>query len=214
MTNCCDTPLPRSPLACIAVAILFTIVPVGCTGGVAIQPGDIRTYRTPRVPESAVSANQRGPQQPSSASGRISYDVPDGWSDLGGGGLRLATLLIGDADKRQEVTVIPASGTLESNVARWIGQLDTSADEARQQHLAAAAIADATAVDVDGTRATVVLLLAPDAEAGDDSAESILGAMVPLDDSSALFVKFRGRADVARREQENFHRFVSSLRWN
>lgn len=110
--------------------------------------------------------------------------------------------------------MIPASGTLESNVARWIGQLDTSADEARQRELAAAAIAEATTVDVNGSRATVVLLLTRDADADNDAAEAILGAMVPIDDSSALFVKFKGRADVARREQENFRRFVSSLRWN
>jgi hypothetical protein len=38
--------------------------------------------------------------------------------------------------------------------------------------------------------------------------------MVPLDDTSSLFVKFKGKADVALRERSNFTRFVSSLRWN
>ena len=59
-----------------------------------------------------------------------------------------------------------------------------------------------------------MLLLDPAATAGDEAGAAILGAMVPVEGSSSLFVKFKGRAEVARRERENFHRFVSSLRWN
>jgi hypothetical protein len=34
-----------------------------------------------------------------------------------------------------------------------------------------------------------------------------------VEDAAALFVKFRGGAEVALRERERFSRFVSSLRW-
>ena len=52
------------------------------------------------------------------------------------------------------------------------------------------------------------------AAAGPDAAgQAILGAMIPVDGASALFVKFKGDAAVARREREAFARFVSSLRW-
>jgi hypothetical protein len=48
---------------------------------------------------------------------------------------------------------------------------------------------------------------------GADDGEAILGAMLPVEDAAALFVKFRGGAEVALRERERFSRFVSSLRW-
>jgi hypothetical protein len=214
MPACCVTPTAviRPPLA---IGLLFsTIVAIGCGNDAAILPGDVRTYRTPRGVDVTAAAPRGGARPEAATASRVRYDLPEGWADGGAGGLRLATLLIGAGADRQEVTVIPASGTLENNVARWVGQLDASVDEAGRQRAAAKAIADGKTVDVDGSPATVVLLLDPTAAAGDEDGEAILGAMVPVEGSSSLFVKFKGRADVARRERENFHRFVSSLRWN
>jgi hypothetical protein len=123
--------------------------------------------------------------------------------------MRLATVTIGDPVEGREVTVIPASGSLRNNVERWQKQL--AGDDATSVADAVdRALTDAETVDVDGTEATVVLLVAAPAADG----EAILGAMVPLDDTSSLFVKFKGKADVALRERSNFTRFVSSLRWN
>jgi hypothetical protein len=197
-----------------AAVIVAALVSVGCGDDAAIRPGDVRSYSAPRGVNVASTVSRSQAQQEGAPSPRVRYDVPEGWVDGTAGGLRLATLLIGDGVDKQEVTVIPASGTLENNVARWVGQLDASADEARRQQAAAKAIADAKQIDVDGSQATVVLLLDPAATAGDEAGQAILGAMVPVDGAASLFVKFKGRADVARREQENFQRFVSSLRWN
>lgn len=194
------------------LAAAFTAV--GCSDDAAIQPGDVRTYITPRSVDMGAAGPRREPAPSANPASRVRFDLPEGWVDGGAGGLRLATLFIGDGDEKHEVTVIPASGTLESNIARWVGQLDASANEAQRQQAAAAAIADANRVDVDGTEATVVLLLDPAATAGDAAGEAILGAMVPVENGASLFVKFKGRADIARREQEKFRRFVSSLRWN
>lgn len=199
----------------LAIVLFFaTIVTVGCSDDAAIHPGDVRTYRTPRGVAVAAAAPRDEARPAVPGASRVRYDLPEGWTDGGASGLRLATLLIGAGADRYEVTVIPASGTLENNVARWVGQLDASVDETGRQQAAAKAIADGKTVDVDGSRATVVLLLDPAAAAGGEHGEAILGAMVPVEGSSSLFVKFKGRADVARRERENFHRFVSSLRWN
>ncbi len=127
--------------------------------------------------------------------------------------MRLATLFIGDPADKREVTIIPASGTLAGNVERWQGQLEAGADPADLAKKAAAAIAAAETLDVDGTSASVVLLR--DAEATDDEAagQAILGAMIPVDENRALFVKFKGEAAVAARERERFSQFVSSIRW-
>ena len=212
MTASCDG--LRSPPPVTIMLFVTALVTVGCGDDAAIQPGDVRSYSTPRVADVAAAVSRGQAQQERAPSPRVRYDVPEGWADGSAGGLRLATLLIGDGVEKQEVTVIPASGTLENNVARWVGQLDASADEAQRQQTATKAIADAKRIDVDGSQATVVLLLDPAATAGDEAGQAILGAMVPVDGAASLFVKFKGRADVARREQENFHRFVSSLRWN
>ena len=51
-------------------------------------------------------------------------------------------------------------------------------------------------------KATVVLLT--EATSNDEKdTESILGGMLPMDDSNTLFVKFRGPTEIARKEQKN-----------
>lgn len=182
----------------------------GCGSPADIRPGDIRSYRIPRPVENVVGKNEPAADR---VGPRLTYEVPPGWSDRGASGLRLATLAIGAAADSPEVTVIPAAGSLESNVARWAGQLDEQADETTRGERAVAAIRAAETIDVAGTPAVVVLLLSADREAGGDTLPAILGAMIPVDDSSALFVKFKGDAAIARRERENFHRFVASIRW-
>lgn len=197
------------------LAILLALLgAAGCGREADIRPDDIRSYVVPRNAEPTLVAASpaAGPAEAPGGrprpAGGVRYDVPEGWTDGGADGMRLATLLIGDPAEKREVTVIPASGTLESNVVRWQKQLDPDADAAAVEAGAAAAIAAAETVDVEGTPATVVLLRST----GDDG-QAILGAMLPVDEAAALFVKFRGDAEVALRERERFSRFVSSLRW-
>lgn len=205
----------------------------GCEPATAIRPGDIRTYTIPKDAEPAAIVAAPSPATPQtappdglgrtgsppvpSASGdrasAIRYEVPEGWSDGGGSGMRLATLFIGDSADKREVTIIPASGTLAGNVERWQGQLEAAAAPAALAEKATAAIAAAETVDVAGTTATVVLLRDAEAEADAEAGQAILGAMIPVDESRALFVKFKGDAAVAARERERFSRFVSSIRW-
>ena len=203
----------------------------GCEPATAIRPGDIRTYTIPRdaepvaiaaAPSPANSAPPGSPGSTGSPPGpttsgdrgsAIRYEVPEGWNDGGASGMRLATLFIGAPADKREVTIIPASGTLAGNVERWQGQLDAAATPESLNEKALAAIAAAETVDVAGTTATVVLLRDAEAEADAEAGQAILGAMIPIDESRALFVKFKGDAAVAARERERFSRFVSSIRW-
>lgn len=179
----------------------------GCDDPTAIRPTDVRRYLAPVA---------RPLLEPNSAAGSgsepaLRYEVPDGWSEgAAAGGIRLATLLIGEPGSGREVTVIPASGTLRDNLERWQRQLDAQGDPAAVAKAVDRAIEEAETVAVDGVPATVVLLEGP---AGDREPEAILGGVVPLDEGRSLFVKFRGSLETAREQRESFRRFVQSLRW-
>jgi hypothetical protein len=200
-----------------AAACLLAMMLTGCSDKAAVRPGDIRTYTIPKNAEPTPLASAEAEAPPKSGP-RVRYEVPEGWADAGAGagGIRLATLLIGNPADKREVTIIPASGTLQSNIERWHGQLVAEADEAARRQAAAAAIEAAETVDVEGREATIVLLHDQTDGVGSDEASkggaAILGAMIPVDESSALFVKFKGDAHVAVRERANFIRFVSSIR--
>lgn len=177
------------------------VVLAGCQPPAAdVRPLDIRSYKAPRTPSTASLQRQRDPGP--TAGLKLQYDLPEGWVDAGGGGLRLATLRAGDD---AEITVIQASGTMESNVTRWQGQLTPTVDPARVSR----AIGAGEKVTVNGVEATIL-------ELDDGAAEqpqAILAAVVPLDAGNSLFVKFKGAAETARRLRDPFAAFVRSLRW-
>ena len=219
MTRFC---FPNYPLAIAAsdvipcgyigvVAVLVCVL--GCGSDTAIRSTDVRRYSAPK--EKTLSADdiaQAGrqtsrPQQ----SRQIDYSLPEGWTEVSGpSGMRLATLSIG-GEEGQEISIIPASGTTRSNVERWQKQLDEEASSEEIADLVDKAMAKAGSVDVQGKKATVVLLT--EATSNDEKdTESILGGMLPMDDSNTLFVKFRGPTEIARKEQKKFIAFMASLR--
>lgn len=196
----------------LSLSLATVVLATGCRPAADIQPGDIRTYSAPKAVRPIATARSGGAAAVGGLAGetpsgpRITYDVPEGWVDVGGGGLRLATLRTGpgtgpDVD---EVTVIAASGSLEGNVARWQEQLTPG----RSPEAVGKAIAAAEQVEANGGQATVVLL--------DDGAETnrqaILAAMIPIDDSAAIFVKFKGSAARAQAIREPFTELVRSIR--
>ena len=193
------------------VAVLVCVL--GCGSDTAIRSTDVRRYSAPK--EKTLSADdiaQAGrqtsrPQQ----SRQIDYTLPEGWTEVSGpSGMRLATLSIG-GEEGQEISIIPASGTIRSNVERWQKQLDEEASSEEIANLVDKAMAKAGSVDVQGKKATVVLLT--EATSNDEKdMESILGGMLPMDDSNTLFVKFRGPTEIARKEQKKFIAFMASLR--
>ena len=219
MTRFC---FPNYPLTIVAsdvipcgyigvVAVLVCVL--GCGSDTAIRSTDVRRYSAPK--EKTLSADdiaQAGrqtsrPQQ----SRQIDYTLPEGWTEVSGpSGMRLATLAIG-GEEGQEISIIPASGTTRSNVERWQKQLDEEASSEEIADLVDKAMAKAGSVDVQGKKATVVLLT--EATSNDEKdTESILGGMLPMDDSNTLFVKFRGPTEIARKEQKKFIAFMASLR--
>ena len=192
----------------------------GCGPDTAVRSTDIRRYVAPK--EKTLSAEKitqaeklAQASQQTTAGGRsrqIDYTLPKNWTEVSGpSGMRLATLSIGEGANSQEISIIPAAGTIRSNVERWQKQLDEEASDEEIAELVDTAMAKAGSVDVQGQKATVVLLT-QSVDDDDKDAESILGGMLPMDESNTLFVKFRGPAEIARKEQKKFIAFMASLR--
>ena len=188
----------------VAIALAASLVGVlaSCRPASEILPNDVRSYSVPKmVAATAAPAPQRSPS--------LRYDLPAGWVDVGASGMRLATLRTAadtaDPADIGEITIIPASGTLLGNATRWQEQLTPQADAER----VARAIEEGEKIDVDGVEATILLLL-DDAE---QNQQAILAAVIPVDDTTSLFVKFKGAAALAHRLREPFTAFVSSIRW-
>lgn len=195
-----------------ALACLGLSLPCGgCGPDAAVRPGDIRAAVVASGDEPATRPWR--PASPAATAPEIRYEIPAGWTDRGRSGPRLATLAIPDAAGADEVTVVPAAGTLRANVDRWLGQLPGFTDPAAREAALERALAAAEQIEVDGSRAVVVDLRDGGVTESAAEGEAILGAMIPVDGTLALFVKYKGPAAVARRERPNFLRFVSSLRW-
>ena len=215
--------LPNCPMKIVSsdvvsgrwVGLLAVVACVlGCGSDAAIRSTDVRRYIAPKektlsAQDIAQAARQTSRREPSK---QIDYTLPEGWTEVSGpSGMRLATLAIGDSEDGQEISIIPASGTIRSNVERWQKQLDKESPSEEIADLVDKAMAKAGSVDVLGQKATVVLLTQASADNGKD-AESILGGMLPMDESTTLFVKFRGPSEIARKEQKKFIAFMASLR--
>jgi len=192
------------------VASLIT----SCRPATEVQPGDVRTYTAPRSASPAVtvakparSAAATPPVAAASGGPTLEYDLPADWTDIGASGMRLATLRTGAGDAADvgEITIIPASGTLQSNAARWQEQLTPGSGS----DLVAAAIEKAETVPVNGVEGTILLLI----DDATENQQAILAAMIPLEPSTSLFVKFKGSAAQAATLREPFTAFVRSIRW-
>lgn len=203
-----------SSLRCSIVCAIVVGLTTSCRPAADIQPNDLRTYTVPRQASPAQTAAPPSPRfpadtMPAAAPGgpALEYDVPEGWTDLGASGMRLTTLRTGpdEATDAGEITIIPASGTLEGNAARWQEQLTPGASPDRISR----AIEEGEKIAVNGAESTILLLL-DDAQ---ENQQAILAAMIPLDASTSLFVKFKGPATVARTIREPFNAFVRSIRW-
>jgi len=185
-----------------------------CRPAAEVQPNDVRTYTAPKSAspaETAAKPAQNASATPSVAAATggpaLEYDLPVGWIDMGATGMRLATLRTGSGDAADagEITIIPASGTLQGNAARWQEQLTPGADP----DLVTRAIEKAETVPVNGVEGTILLLI----DDATENQQAILAAMIPFDASTALFVKFKGPATVAHTIREPFNAFVRSIRW-
>lgn len=204
----------KSSLRCSVVCAIVVGLTASCRPSADIQPNDLRTYSVPRQASPAPSAASPSPRSPTDAmpaaaagSPVLEYDLPEGWTDMGASGMRLATLRTGAGSGADagEITIIPASGTLQGNATRWQEQLTPGASPERVSR----AIEEGEKLTVNGAESTILLLL----DDATENQQAILAAMIPIDASTSLFVKFKGPAAAARTLRDPFTAFVRSIRW-
>lgn len=205
----CQSELPPTGTIPHLLAVAVVATGLACRPTADMLPEDVRTYTAPRTPEAPLSAAVAPAVPPTQRATALRYELPAGWIDVGASGMRLATLRTAadaaDPADVGEITIIPASGTLHGNATRWQEQLTPTVDPEQVDR----AIAAGEKVDVDGVEATVLMLL-DDAE---ENQQAILAAVIPVDDTTSLFVKFKGAASLARRLHDPFTTFVRSIRW-
>jgi len=131
----------------------------------------------------------------------LAWDVPEGWRQQPGGGMRLAAFGI-DSDETGAITTLvvlgAAAGGVDANIQRWRGELELPPEP------------PAPSTRVAGQMTFVFVDLVPEASAaGRDSAT--VGAIFDLGDRTA-FLKFMGRPEVLNQHKLGFLRLAGSLR--
>lgn len=155
--------------------------------------GGSRPTPRPTQPEGPAP---RGPE----VAGAFDYETPSGWRAGRAGGMRKAAFEVGQGDQKAEITVIAlvAGQSVLANVNRWRGQVGLeNIDQAQLQQ-------QMQELPVDGQASPFVQIYGPQ--------ESILAVLVEHG-GQTWFIRLKGPTELARREKDNFEKFVRSMRW-
>lgn len=160
-----------------------------------------------RMDMAAASPQQQEMFQDSVADVDLIWNVPQGWIEEKGSGMRLVTFRSGGTD-RIECSVVSLSGVaggLEANIARWLGQMGKQDFPAEQL---AKIITDAKNISSVGGFSVRVIDLIPLAQSSTDQA--ILGGVIQ-DQDKTIFIKMTGSKDALLRERSAFESLCRSL---
>jgi hypothetical protein len=153
---------------------------------------DLTTAEAPR-------AEAPAPKAPPRRGGDLKYDVPEGWKETGGGGIRKAGFQIRDGNNEAEVTITSAMGDLIANVQRWRTQVGleagTEADVRKELQSIESLGGKRPYVDVAGPGGKRIL------------------AVVIEQPGQTLFVKMMGPTALVGKQKQAFEAFVRSLRF-
>ena len=138
---------------------------------------------------------------PPPAAGDLAWDVPDGWRQLAGSGMRLASFTIENDASGALTTLIvlgAGAGGVEANIRRWRGERGLP-PEAPSEPMRVGGNLDFVFVD----------MVNESLEAGDDL--TTVGAIFDLGNRTA-FLKFVGSPEVVARQRIPFLQLAGSLR--
>ena len=157
-----------------------------------------------------ISSAPAGPGFAASASAQpqLTWQTPEGWTEVPPGEMRVASFKIqGQNGKQADVSVIPLPGlpgSDEANVNRWRGQVGlspVSPDELKKS---------AESVEVGGQPAQLYDIAGQNPGSGD--ATRILGVIQHRPDA-VWFFKMTGDADLAEQQKPAFVAFLKSVKF-
>ena len=134
----------------------------------------------------------------------LEWDTPEGWENLGGSGMRIATLMA----EGQECTILTFPGDVggdEANIRRWLGQIGKTVPDAQLRAFVNNPVRFTTAGGYECRLFDFADVLPPGASPG------TLAGIIVIDDHSA-FIKMTGPADILARQKAAFERLCRSIR--
>ena len=144
------------------------------------------------------------PMMPVSDTGtenKLAWNVPQGWIEEPGKGMRVATFHTADNPREIDVSIVSLGGMaggLESNLKRWLGQISVQVpDEQLQKFIRSAKdnIFDLTQLQ----------------KGQPSAAKSMIAAMLNLGDAT-VFVKMTGTIEAVTRHENDFIALARSVR--
>lgn len=175
----------------------------------ACERAEIRSYDAPKDPPSAVATPAPPKATPAArnAPPRITWTLPDGWSQHPGSGMRFATLKIDAADPPLEVRVTPLGmGAAETlgNVQRWAGMIGMQ--PVTQEQLPKYV----QTMQVDGKAVDLVNLTGP---ASDDKPAQQTLAAIMRTDVAVWFFAVTADAQKLAPHAKDFEALIKSIRF-
>lgn len=185
-------------------AYFVSITGQASAGGSSMSPPMVPPGTKPPFVDQG-SAPQTPSIRPAAPSSAPTYTAPKKWIDVGASGMRLASFQIEQDGLKGEVSVIPAGGDQESNVARWQRQLTPDATNEQIRSV----LDSGEEVDVNGVRSKIYFILGKE---GEDQ-PAFIAAIIDWQPAQSLFVKFSGPAKLAESQRAVFTEFVKSIKW-
>lgn len=161
----------------------------------------------------AVDAQTQKMLEASVARPPLSWATPQGWQETPGSGMRLVNFTSTDNDNPIEANIISLGGQaggLESNVARWMKQVNIAVPDAPA--MAAFLAAQKKVKTKDGFEATIIDLTQLQSNK-DIQSPSMVATIIILPEAT-VFVKMTGARGAVLQNKEKFETLCQSLKLN
>ncbi len=132
---------------------------------------------------------------------KLAWDLPKGWAEKPGKGMRLASFYLVDNPQEIDVSIVSLGGMaggLEANLQRWLGQINVQVSDVQMQEFIQASqdnIFDFTQLQ----------------KGADSLSKSTIAAMITLGDTT-VFVKMTGSIKAVGTYKKDFIALVKSVR--
>lgn len=174
----------------------------------------------PDAPAATKAADEKElpPQEVKVADGRLILQVPGVWKQVKPRSrLVEVEFTIPEADKdvgAGRMTIMASGGSVEDNVARWIGQFRTADGKAIEEvepvELEANGL-KVTTLDLSGTYRD--MSRGPFGPATELPDHRMLGAIIPTEGAGTYYVKLYGPSATIEKAAEKFAEMVKSIAW-